>query len=184
MWQRNVCELFMLYSVFYHLKNKTCILDCAKVFKRSPAYAKDDTPSIVSVQEFINQTFLSSPFIALIQVTSPFLREKYLNKAFEVLKSGKQCVFAVSRSYKLRWALSDNRLLALNFDPANRPRRQDWSGEFVENGMFYIASKELLTEGKFQDEDCGVVEIEKMDSMEIDTDYDLKMVEFLLTMDM
>lgn len=170
--------------MFYHLKNKTCILDCAKVFKRSPDYAKDDTPSIVSVQEFINQTFLSSPFIALIQVTSPFLREKYLNKAFEVLKSGKQCVFAISRSYKLRWALSDNRLLALNFDPANRPRRQDWSGEFVENGMFYIASKELLTEGKFQDEDCGVVEIEKRDSMDIDTEDDLKMVEFLLTINM
>lgn len=136
----------------------------------------------MSVQEFINKTF-TSPYIALIQVTAPFLREKYLSKAFDVLKSGKQCVFTVTRSHKLRWAQSAGRLLALNFDPANRPRRQDWSGELVENGMFYMASKELLIEGKFQDEDCGVVEVDKRDAVDIDTKADLKMVEFLLTMD-
>ena len=34
----------------------------------------------------------------------------------------------------------------LNFDPANRPRRQDWSGDLVENGMFYFARRELVLE--------------------------------------
>lgn len=162
------------------VKNQN-LLDCAKVFKRSPEYAKDDTPSIVSVLEFVNQTF-TAPFIALIQVTSPFLRVRYLSKAFDVLKSGKQCVFSVTRGHELRWAQSDGRLLALNFDPSKRPRRQDWSGELVENGMFYIASKELLNEGKFQDEDCGVVEIEKRDSIDIDGTTELKMADFLLSM--
>lgn len=133
------------------------------------------------MQEFINHTFTSS-FIALIQATSPFLRERYLAKAFEVLKSGKQCVFSVTRSHKLRWADTDGRLLALNFNPAKRPKRQDWPGELVENGMFYMASKELLNEGKFQDEDCGVVEVDKRDSIDIDNVTDLKMAEFLLGM--
>ena len=32
----------------------------------------------------------------------------------------------------------------LNFDPANRPRRQDWPGDLVENGMFYFARRELV----------------------------------------
>ena len=34
----------------------------------------------------------------------------------------------------------------LNFDPGNRPRRQDWSGDLVENGMFYFARRELVIE--------------------------------------
>ncbi|XP_063698844.1 N-acylneuraminate cytidylyltransferase [Culicoides brevitarsis] len=154
---------------------------CAKVFKRSPEFAKDETASIVSVQEFINQTF-TSPIVALIQVTSPFLREKYLAKAFDVIQNGKHCVFTVTRSHKLRWAQTNGRILPLNFDPEKRPRRQDWSGELVENGMFYMASKDLLIEGKFQDEDCGIVEVDKKDSIDIDTPEDLKLVEFLLAM--
>ena len=32
----------------------------------------------------------------------------------------------------------------LNFDPANRPRRQDWPGDLVENGMFYFARREVV----------------------------------------
>jgi N-acylneuraminate/3-deoxy-D-glycero-D-galacto-nononate cytidylyltransferase len=43
-------------------------------------------------------------------------------------------------------------LKALNFDPKNRPRRQDWSGELIESGMFYIAKRELLEAGVFQND--------------------------------
>uniref|UniRef100_A0A336K8T2 CSON003683 protein n=1 Tax=Culicoides sonorensis TaxID=179676 RepID=A0A336K8T2_CULSO len=150
----------------------------SKIFKRSPEYAKDDTPSIVSVQEFINQTF-TSPYIALIQVTSPFLRNSYLAKAFDVLKSGRECVFSVTRSFKLRWSKENERVVPLNFELSKRPRRQDWMGEFVENGMFYISSKELLFEGNFQSWDCGIVEVDKIDSLEIDDEIDLKMAELL-----
>ena len=36
----------------------------------------------------------------------------------------------------------------LNFDPKNRPRRQDWKGEFVENGMFYMAKTKIILNNK------------------------------------
>ena len=29
----------------------------------------------------------------------------------------------------------------VNYDPAKRPRRQDWDGELIENGAFYYFSK-------------------------------------------
>lgn len=32
----------------------------------------------------------------------------------------------------------------LNFNPEKRPRRQDWNGELVENGMFYFVKRELV----------------------------------------
>ena len=33
---------------------------------------------------------------------------------------------------------------ALNFNPGRRPRRQDWKGDLVENGMFYFARRSLV----------------------------------------
>ena len=38
----------------------------------------------------------------------------------------------------------DKNTVPLNFDPARRPRRQDWPGDLVENGMFYFARRELV----------------------------------------
>lgn len=39
----------------------------------------------------------------------------------------------------------------LNFDPYTRPRRQDWMGEMIENGMFYFSMRDILVnENAFQ----------------------------------
>lgn len=43
-------------------------------------------------------------------------------------------------------------LKPLNFDPEARPRKQDWSGELVENGMFYFSKRKLIENGSFQNE--------------------------------
>jgi N-acylneuraminate cytidylyltransferase len=46
--------------------------------------------------------------------------------------------------------LSDGGVEPLNFDPKRRPRRQDWDGELLENGMFYFATKSLIDYGLLQ----------------------------------
>jgi len=38
----------------------------------------------------------------------------------------------------------------LNFDQGKRPRRQDWSGELVENGMFYFVRRQIVVDGLLQ----------------------------------
>lgn len=89
--------------------------------------------------------------LALIQCTSIFLKKKYLEEAF--LKfPGNDCVFSATKSYNLRWGFTDDVLLPLNFNSTNRPRRQDWNGEFIENGMFYFSRIELINQGVFQNE--------------------------------
>ena len=76
--------------------------------------------------------------IALVQCTSPFILPEYLQLASDRMASGKcDAVFSVTRTHQLRWSVAENDNFAakpLNFDPKNRPRRQDWQGEFVENG--------------------------------------------------
>ncbi|KOB68490.1 N-acylneuraminate cytidylyltransferase-like protein, partial [Operophtera brumata] len=44
---------------------------------------------------------------------------------------------------------TDHPLIALE---ALKPRRQDWNGEFLETGSFYIARKQLVNDGRFQND--------------------------------
>uniref|UniRef100_T1JYQ5 Uncharacterized protein n=1 Tax=Tetranychus urticae TaxID=32264 RepID=T1JYQ5_TETUR len=36
--------------------------------------------------------------------------------------------------------------MPVNFDPAARPRRQDWPGELVESGHFYVTKNSVIFE--------------------------------------
>lgn len=88
----------------------------------------------------------------------------------------------------------------INFDPSNRPRRQDYKvyfqdflfahrhyliyvyqGDIVENGMFYFSRRDLLESGLFQGGKCGFVEIPQEYSVEIDTPFDLAFAEQVLS---
>lgn len=69
----------------------------------------------------------------------------------EIVKSFREFeyIFLVElfhRSWKLRWKQIDKSsgMEAINFDPKKRPRRQDWSGEFIETGMFYFMRRDLI----------------------------------------
>lgn len=71
----------------------------------------------------------------------------------------------------------------MNFDAKKRPRRQDWNGELIENGMFYFLSRRLVEKELFQNENCDVVVVDDKDSLEIDNIYDLKLAELMLSLD-
>ncbi|XP_065155513.1 N-acylneuraminate cytidylyltransferase-like isoform X2 [Atheta coriaria] len=120
---------------------------------RSEDSATDTASSIFAVQEFLSFR-PEIDVVALIQCTSPFVHHTYLKNAILLMMhTDVDCVFSVSKSFKLRWIRTSNSAIsALNFDPAQRPRRQDWEGEFVENGMFYFAKRSLLQQGVFQNQ--------------------------------
>lgn len=130
------------------------------------------------MQEFLkaNPTVAN---IALLQCTSPFLKPDYLRQMVEVYKS-KDCVFSVTRSFKLRWKVEGDLLKPINFNVTHRPRRQDWDGELIEAGMFYLAPRWLLEKGLFQNENCAVVEIDPEDALEIDDPVDLLVADAML----
>ena len=69
---------------------------------------------------------------------------------------------------------SERKPRALNFDPVNRPRRQDWKGDLVENGMLYFARRHLIeTDRVLQGGNCTYVEVPPNLSIEIDSSLDL-----------
>jgi len=154
------------------------------VHDRAAYTATDEATSLVAVQEFLEK-HPAVHNIGLVQCTSPFILPDYLTEASERLASGKcDSIFSVTRSHQLRWSVDvDESFVSrpLNFDPRYRPRRQDWQGEFVENGMFYFVRRSIVEKGALQGTRSCVVEIFKKNSLEIDTPEDLKVARVLIT---
>lgn len=61
----------------------------------------------------------------------------YISAIELIINGAYDSVFSVTRDFKWRWtelSQSDRTSRPLNFDPANRLCRQNWSGEIVETG--------------------------------------------------
>ncbi|GFU88964.1 n-acylneuraminate cytidylyltransferase [Trichonephila clavipes] len=68
----------------------------------------------------------------------------------------------------------------LNFNPRQRPRQQDWEGELVESGHFYVSRASLIRENLLQGKRCGYVEMPEELCIEIDSETDWIIAEKLL----
>lgn len=120
--------------------------------------------------------------IILVQATSPLLQkidiENGLNKFHE---SNIDSVLSVVQQKRFIWKKCGNTAEAVNYVPLKRPRRQDFEGYFVENGAFYITSREkLLDTGCRISGNIGLVEMPEDTFFEIDEPSDWLIVENLL----
>ncbi|XP_073814736.1 CMP-sialic acid synthase [Musca autumnalis] len=150
----------------------------ALVYRRMPHFAQDHSSSIEALKEFLYKNSFVQRF-ALFQCTSIFLKRKYIDEAVNKFRNN-PCVFAVKRTHKLKWKEAGHSITPLNFNPRRRPRRQDWSGEFEETGMFYFSNRHLVAQNLLQNEKCSVVEIEQLDSIEIDSIIDFKIAKCIV----
>ncbi|KFM71836.1 N-acylneuraminate cytidylyltransferase, partial [Stegodyphus mimosarum] len=154
----------------------------AQVHYRDKKTAKDCSSSLIGVQEFL----LKHPevsIVALVQCTSPCLLPMYLDKACEMMiEQNYDSVFSVVRQRKLRWkeVESGESTEPLNFNPRQRPRSQDWNGELVESGHFYVSRVSLIKENLLQGKRCGYVEMPEELCIEIDSETDWIIAEKLL----
>ena len=76
---------------------------------------------------------------------------------------------------------SELSLNSLNFDNDKRPRRQDRLETYVENGAFYITTRECLLESKLRySGKTGILEMSQEKSFQIDTYNDLELIKKLI----
>jgi len=117
-------------------------LNKVKVITRSVASANDTATSESALLEFCNNHEFDN--VIFLQATSPLTTTKDIDGAFEkFINSDKKSLISSIRRYQFIWDTNGN---PINYDPINRPRRQDWDGYQVENGAFYISSrKEILS---------------------------------------
>ena len=145
----------------------------AKVINRPSEFAKDDSPSEEALLHFAEN--VDFDVLVFIQPTSPLLRPSYIDEGLEKMKEY-DSVFSVYKEHWLpRWSLD---ISPINFDEnKGRPMRQDKEDVYVENGAFYITTKENLLESKSRvSGNVGVVEMKIGDSFQIDTWDDFELV--------
>ena len=140
-----------------------------------------DTASTESVMiEFVKNYDFEN--IVLVQATSPLLESgditNGINKFFE---DNIDSVLSVVRQKRFIWEERALVVNAINYDPQYRPRRQELNGFLVENGAFYITSKEdlLSTECRISG-NIAAVEMPEETYFEIDEPSDWTIVEGLL----
>lgn len=118
------------------------------VIGRSKDTASDTASTESAMLEFANQYEFDN--IVLIQATSPLLQTDDLIGGFEVYNQPQtDSVLSVVRQKRFNWDEDKNGyVLPQNYDVYNRPRRQEFTGYLVENGAFYITSREKLLSSK------------------------------------
>lgn len=129
-------------------EEKNPIFDKIEVIGRSAESASDTASTEFVMLEFASKYEFEN--IVLIQATSPLLSSEDLTGGFQLYeREDTDSVLSVVRQKRFNWAVSgDGSAKEINYDCFHRPRRQEFDGYCVENGAFYITSKQRLVDTK------------------------------------
>jgi len=117
--------------------------------------------------------------LATIQATSPLTRPADFIKAMKLFQTnGADSLLTCVRIKRFFWT-DDGR--PINYDPTNRPMRQDFNGTLMENGAFYFTKRDVLIEHKCRlaGKIC-VYEMPEYMTAEIDEPEDWAQVEVIM----
>lgn len=110
------------------------------IHDRPPELATDTASTESVMLHFAEKV----PFDLLVtlQATSPLTTSADIDAAINATVEGDYDSLVTGvRKNQFHWNLDGT---PLNYDPAKRPRRQEWSGTLTENGAFYITKHEIL----------------------------------------
>lgn len=147
------------------------------LIKRPAEFATDESSTESVMLHFAE----SVPFETLItlQATSPLTTNEHLNEAYNMLVSeGYDSLLTGVRTLRFYWGLDGK---PLNYNPAARPRRQDFEGVIVENGAFYITKRSILCQQKCRlGGEIGIYEMPETSEVELDEPSDWSRVSTML----
>ena len=148
----------------------------ANIIDRPIALAQDNSQSEEALLHFAEHTDFD--ILVFIQPTSPLLQSKYIDQGIDLLLNDNQfdSVCTVYKEHWLpRWDQSGH---PIGWNVNKRPRRQDKSELYVENGAFYITTKKNLLKSKLRySGKIGFIEMKFSESFQVDTIDDLELIE-------
>ncbi|XP_035684732.1 N-acylneuraminate cytidylyltransferase-like [Branchiostoma floridae] len=152
----------------------------AQVHYRSEEVSKDTTSSWETVGEFL-QHHPEVDIIANIQATSPCVHPFHIQEGMRMLlEDSYDSVFTISKKHGFIWKeppQKDMQPININLDLMNRPRRQDYDPEPVENGAYYMYTRDIHAQGKTQGGRIAWLEMGGEYSVDIYTDLDWDIAE-------
>lgn len=153
----------------------------AEVIGRSAESASDTASTEFAMLEFADKVEFDN--IVLVQATSPLLVSSDLDRGFEAFgEENVDSALSVVRQKRFHWGNDENGFAhPTNYDVFHRPRRQEFDGYLVENGAFYISSKEDLLKSKNRvSGNIKAVEMNEDTFFEIDEPSDWVIIEALM----
>jgi CMP-N-acetylneuraminic acid synthetase len=149
---------------------------------RSEETSTDEASTESVMLEYLNQSYLSkNDDLLLLQATSPMTNSNDIDSAIsKYRKNDFSSLLSVVEMKRFIWTESESgEIKPFNYFPKSRPRRQDMSGEFVENGAIYINSVGNITrdECRLSGPNYGVYIMDEDTFFEIDEPSDWAMVE-------
>jgi len=149
----------------------------ARIIKRPPELATDTASTESAMMHFCGLE--SFDVICLIQATSPLTTAEDFSSAWQYYCAESFESMATGVMWKRFFWTPDGR--PVNYDPRNRPRRQDFEGWLMENGAFYFTNREILenTQSRLAGR-MGVYQMDDNTALEIDEPLDWMVVEKLL----
>lgn len=177
------CSSKMIHEVYVSTESEiisdavSCLSFPVKILKRDPVLATDTASTESVMLDFMNK--VNFDILITLQATSPLTTAEDIDSAINYfLENNYDSLVTGVRTKRFFWS-DENK--PLNYDPASRPRRQDFKGWVMENGAFYITKKDIL-----RDQKCrlggriGVYEMPYDTSIELDEPEDWKVVESII----
>ncbi len=158
----------------------------AETLLRPPELATDTASTesvLLHALSILEQEESYTPsLVVLLQPTSPLRQPDDIDNAINALSAANaDSLFSCFRSYNFYWRLADSHIVSVNYDYNHRPRRQDMTPQYIENGSIYVTKTSILKQyGNRLGGRICFYEMDFLDSFEIDTEEDFLLIEQLL----
>lgn len=150
------------------------------LYRRSAENAQDTSSTESVMLEYINYAKLSADTVfMLVQATSPLTQTIHFQEALEMYEQNTyDSILTCVHTYRFFWRTDGS---SKNYDYKNRPRRQNFAGELMENGAFYINTVgNIVKYGNRLSGKIGIYEMPEYTATEIDEPDDWVIMENLI----
>ena len=150
----------------------------AKVIDRPPELAQDFSKNEDAIFHFAKKHDFD--ILVYIQPTSPLLESSDINKGLSKMLTGQyDSVFTAYREHWVpRWTLD---VRPIGWETYARYHRQQVEEKYVENGAFYMTTREALYRSKLRySGNMTVIEMPFSRSIQIDTLDEIRIIEALI----
>lgn len=148
-----------------------------KIIKRPSEFATDEASTESVMLHFAEH--VDFDVLVTLQATSPLTSPEDIKEGLKLFFSQElNSLLTGVRSKRFFW---NDDYAPINYDYRKRPRRQDFKGEIMENGAFYITDRNTLIKKECRlGGKIGVLEMPPDTSFEIDEPGDWEIAELLL----
>jgi len=155
-----------------------------RIYRRSPENASDTASTESVMLEYLSQAgYKRDDIFMLVQATSPLTKSVHFEEALSIFAGGNyDSMLSCVRIKRFLWNADGT---PKNYDYRDRPRRQNFEGELMENGAFYISTvKQVQLSKNRLNGRIGIYEMPDYTAMEIDEPHDWLIMEQLMKVHM